>query len=187
MNFFDTDLVTKTKMKTLVIIQLLVLLSSFTSEKESEEYLIMQTMVDYVDEWDVKIEKKYNNTDFLNEISVTKQSCEMWGDSVMKGIHGGLCIHDSFMLVEGLEFDLTYVTSTLEKTNRRRLERSFRDKQPGEGIIRFSYPVLSSDGNNAIVYVNSFTSPLAATVELFILKKTDGKWQVKDRILKQIS
>ena len=140
MNFFDTDLVTKTNMKTSVIILLLVLLSSFTSEKESEEYLIMQTMVDYVDEWDVKIEKKYNNTDFLNEISVTKQSCEMWGDSVMKGIHGGLCIHDSFMLVEGLEFDLTYVTSTLEKTNRRRLERSFRDKQPGEGIIRFSYP-----------------------------------------------
>jgi hypothetical protein len=173
--------------KTAVLILLTILLSSFTSINESEENLITETMIDYVDSWKVKIDKKYNNNDFLNEINMTEQTNELWGDTIMKGIHGGLYIQDSFLIIEGLKFDFLALKTKLEKTHKRRLEKINRHKTTGEGSIRFSYPILSLDGNNAIVYLNSFTSPLAASIELFILEKTQGKWIVKDRILKQIS
>jgi hypothetical protein len=173
--------------KIAILILLTILLSSFASINESEENLITETMIDYIALWKVKIDNKYNNNDFLNEINMTEQTYELWGDTIMKGIHGGLYIQDSFLIVEGLKFDFLTLKTKLKKTHKRRLEKKIRYKNTGEGTIRFSYPILSFDGNNAIVYLNSFTSPLAASIELFLLEKTKGKWLVKDRILKQIS
>ena len=86
--------------KIAILILLTILLSSFASINESEENLITETMIDYIALWKVKIDNKYNNNDFLNEINMTEQTYELWGDTIMKGIHGGLYIQDSFLIVE---------------------------------------------------------------------------------------
>lgn len=175
-------------MKTIAFSTILfVLLSAWTFKNKSEEKAIIKTMLDYVDGWTVKIGKKYDNNDFLNEINMTEQTYVLFGDSIINGIHGGLYFKDSLLIVEGLKFDYLSLKKDLKKTNKRKLKNKITNENIGEGTISFSYPILSLDGNNAIVYLNSYTSPLAASTELFILEKANGKWVVKDRILKRIS
>jgi hypothetical protein len=175
-------------MKTITLsIILIALLTSFTSKTESDEDMVMQTMLDYVENWKVKTDKKYNNNDFLKEITMTEQSYKLFGDSIIKGIHGGLYIEDSLLIVEDSKFDYVVLKKKLEKTHKKRLKNQKWKKNSEEGKISFSYPIISIDRTIAIVYLNSYTNPLAASVELFLLKKKDGNWIVQDRFLKSIS
>lgn len=170
-----------------LILIFITLLLSFTSETESDNDLVMQTMIDYVESWKVKINKKYNNNDFLNEITLTEQSYELWGDSIIKEIIGGIYIKDSLLIVEGSKFDYPALKKKLKKTHKKRLKIQIEKKDSEGTTISFSYPIISIDGVYAIVYLNSYTNPLAASVELYLMKKKDGKWIVKDRFLKSMS
>lgn len=163
------------------------LLSSFTSRNESEEDLIMQTMIGYVENWNVKIDWKYYNDDFLNEITETEQTYKLWGDSIIKGIHGGLYIRDSLLNVEGFEFNYHGLKKKLKETHKQKLKNQIKKGNKQETTIRFSFPIISKNKKNAIIYLNSFTNPLAASVELFILEKENGNWIVKNRFLKSLS
>jgi len=165
---------------------LITLLSPFTTINESDEYLIIKSMLDYVDNWETSIDKKFSNTDFLDEINMTEQTYGLW-DSIRKGIHGGLYIEDSLLIVENSEFDYIDLRNKLKKTHKRKLKNKIRKKNSIESRISFSYPVISIDGTSAIVYLNTYTNPLAASVELFLLKKNDEKWVVKNRFVKKIS
>lgn len=163
------------------------LVSLFVFNNESDKDLIMNTMYDYIEKWEVNIQKKYYNNDFLTDIKLTEESYCFFGDSVKSGVYGNQYISDSLIIVEGYKFRYPDIKETLQYTNKTKLETKPKQWKYGDCKASFSYPIISDDGQNALIYLNTYCDPLSGSVELFILEKKGGEWKVINRIIKSVS
>jgi len=101
--------------------------------------------------------------------------------------------HSDSAIIKLKDIDLKYWTNStlLKKTNNKRVKpffnRDYVKNKSNKPIAYISFPLISIDGENAIVYASYVCGGLCGSRGYFYLKKTDNIWTLIEYVEEFIS
>ncbi|WP_405377240.1 hypothetical protein [Nonlabens sp. Asnod3-A02] len=165
-------------------------LQSFSQTEEDYRSLISITL-DRFEKENLRIYKKFENNSLLEklDVSFSKKFDEVKvrleknkNDSLTENVYlFDIVLSDTLLVnVGGIKVNYNSTAEKLKKTNGEKIKRyvksDFIKRKTNENHASLSFPLLSSTGTKAIIYVLVKNTVSTTQLHLLEFEKTDNKW-----------
>lgn len=164
-------------------------LQSFSQTEEDYRSLISIT-IDRFEKENLRVYKKFENNSLLEKLDVSyskkfdevKIRLENKNDSLIENVYLFDIVLSDTLLVNLGDIKVNYNSTAekLEKTNGKKIKRyvksNFLKRKRNENHASLSFPLLSSTGTKAIIYVLVKNTVSTTQLHLLEFEKNDNKW-----------